>query len=238
MGVVVTNVARPRSFMRLRGRSYMTFVLMPEPPVDEWLAKFDDWIGSSNGFFVGRPVVLDLGAVSLNGAEAAHLISELEGRGIRIMGIEGADADLGPGLPPVLKGGREASSVALVTPARDSAEASSAETKPSSLVHDTPVRSGQSVVFPDGDVIVLGSVAAGAEVVAGGSIHVYGALHGRAIAGSNGNPDARIFCHKLEAELLAIDRYYRAADDIDPSLRSRSVQAWLDHTVLTVAEFE
>ena len=236
---MVTNVARPRSFVRLRGRSYMTFVLMPEPPLAEWLAKFNDWIGSSNGFFVGRPVVLDLGAVSLNGAEAAHLISALEARDIRIMGIEGVDsAGLGPGLPPVLKGGREASSVELVTPAREGAETSSTETKPNSLVLDTGVQPGQSVVFPDGDVIVLGSVAAGAEVVAGGSIHVYGALHGRAIAGSSGNPDARIFCHKLEAELLAIDRYYRVADDIDPALRSRPVQAWLDRTVLVVAEFE
>jgi len=71
------------------------------------------------------------------------------------------------------------------------------------------VRSGQSVIFPEGDVTVLGSVGSGAEIVAGGSIHIYGTLRGRAMAGVNGNPAARIYCQKIEAELLAIDGYYR-----------------------------
>jgi septum site-determining protein MinC len=74
----------------------------------------------------------------------------------------------------------------------------------------------------------VGSVASGAEVIAGGSIHVYGALRGRAIAGAAGNAGARIFCHKLEAELLAIDGLYKVAEDMDGGLRSRPVQAWLE----------
>src|SRR5262249_56385141 len=95
--------------MRFRGRSYMAFALAPEPPVADWLAEIDAWIRSSAGFFVGRPVVLDLAAVSLSSAGIAHLVSELEGRDIRIMGIEGADAAaLGPALPPLLKGRRPA----------------------------------------------------------------------------------------------------------------------------------
>ena len=78
---------------------------------------------------------------------------------------------------------------------------------------EQPVRSGQSVVFEKGDVTIVGSVASGAEVMAGGSIHVYGTLRGRAVAGSRGNRRARIFCRRLEAELLAIDGLYRTADD-------------------------
>ena len=93
---------------------------------------------------------------------------------------------------------------------------------------ETPVRSGQSVVFPQGDVTIIGSVASGAEVIAGGSIHVYGTLRGRAIAGSIGNPRARIFCGKLEAELLGIDGLYRTADDMNSEFRGRPVQTWLD----------
>jgi len=232
---VVTNVARPRSFMRLRGRSYMTFVLMPEPPVAEWLVKFNDWIGSSNGFFVGRPVVLDLGAVSLNGAEAAHLISALEARDIRIMGIEGVEADkLGPGLPPLLKGGRAATVEAVDTTAASKPPAAAPRKDPSSLLLEAPVRSGQSVFFPDGDVTVLGSVGSGAEVIAGGSIHIYGTLRGRAMAGMSGNRAARIFCSKVEAELLAIDGFYRTAEDLDSALKGRLVQAWLNGEVLMV----
>ena len=68
---------------------------------------------------------------------------------------------------------------------------------------------------------VLGSVASGAEVIAGGSIHIYGTLRGRAIAGSTGNARARIFCRKLEAELLAIDGLYRTAEDMGRSCAAR-----------------
>ena len=99
---------------------------------------------------------------------------------------------------------------------------------------EDPVRSGQSIVFPDGDVTVLGSVASGAEVVAGGSIHVYGTLRGRAMAGVGGNSKARIFCHKIEAELLAIDGYYRTAEDLNESLRNRPVQASLEGSTMVI----
>ena len=97
------------------------------------------------------------------------------------------------------------------------------------------MRSGQSVVFIEGDVTVLGSVGSGAEIVAGGSIHVYGALRGRAFAGATGNARARIFCHRAEAELLAIDSYYKTADDIEDSLRCRPAQAWLEGGTLQIS---
>jgi septum site-determining protein MinC len=96
------------------------------------------------------------------------------------------------------------------------------------------VRSGQSIVFPDGDVTVVGSVGSGAEIVAGGSIHVYGTLRGRAMAGVNGNASARIYCHRMEAELLAIDGYYQTAEEISESLRDRPVQALLDGNVMRI----
>ena len=69
------------------------------------------------------------------------------------------------------------------------------------MVIDKPVRSGQSIYFPDGDITVLGSVSSGAEVIAGGSIHVYGALRGRAVAGATGDGNARIVCRRYHAEL-------------------------------------
>ena len=95
------------------------------------------------------------------------------------------------------------------------------------LVIDQPVRSGQSVVFERGDITVLGSVASGAEVMAGGSVHIYGTLRGRAIAGLSGNPGARIFCSKLQAELLAIDGVYQTADGMPASCwASRCRPGW------------
>ena len=107
------------------------------------------------------------------------------------------------------------------------ADAVMAKAMPSIIVTE-PVRSGQSLFFPEGDVTVVGSVASGAEVVAGGSIHIYGTLRGRALAGTVGDASARIFCSKLEAELIAIDGFYKTAEDMEPDLRGRAVQIWLE----------
>jgi septum site-determining protein MinC len=90
------------------------------------------------------------------------------------------------------------------------------------------VRSGQSIAFESGDITVIGSVASGAEVVAGGSIHVYGALRGRAIAGLSGGAGARIYCSKLHAELVAIDGVYQTAEDMPPERIGGPSCAWLD----------
>ena len=85
---------------------------------------------------------------------------------------------------------------------------------------------------------VVGSVASGAEVIAGGSIHVYGSLRGRAIAGSMGNAKARIFCRKFEAELVAIDGLYKTADEMGKDLRGRPVQARLDGDAIVTAALD
>ena len=83
---------------------------------------------------------------------------------------------------------------------------------------DTRIRSGQQVIAKNGDLILLSSVSAGAELLAKGNIHVYGTLRGRAIAGLEGNTTARIFCQKLEAELISIaGRYKIFENDIEPS---------------------
>src|SRR5215207_8540064 len=96
---------------------------------------------------------------------------------------------------------------------------------PTMLVNG-PVRSGQTVTFEEGDLIIVGSVASGAEIVAGGSIHIYGALRGRAYAGTSDQLGARIFCQKLEAELVAIAGISRMSEDLDTSLRGRAAHAW------------
>jgi septum site-determining protein MinC len=107
-----------------------------------------------------------------------------------------------------------------------------------SLLIETPVRSGQAVINTDGDVIVLGSVASGAEIIAAGSIHVYGTLRGRALAGVYGSETARVFCRRFEAELIAIGSYFKVTEDIDSSLRQKPVQAWLAGSELTIAALE
>ncbi|GGK36564.1 septum site-determining protein MinC [Salinarimonas ramus] len=265
--------------IRFRGRSFVALVLAPEEPFDDWLARLDALAEKSAGFFLGRPIVLDLKDLPVNRDGLKELVEKLGERGVRIMGVENAKpSQLGPGLPPEMRGGRPANDIdpaqeaeraaaARVAAEKAAAEASvpgagadAAEAKVAaeaaakaaadavaavqgtvapaslpSLIIDQPVRSGQSVVFTEGDVTVLGSVASGAEIVAGGSIHVYGALRGRALAGATGNPQARIFCRKLEAELVAIDGLYKTAEDIGAAQRGQAAQVWLEGDAMKIA---
>ena len=255
---IVSTASRPRPFLRLRGRSFMAVVLTPEPPVPSWMLQLDGQLARSPRFFDGRPVVVDMAALPGLEAEFAGLLDGLAARGIRVIGIEGVDeAALGDGLqalPPVLSGGRTVGLPVLVADAPEGVAADATapapapepppapEREPPALVLDRPVRSGQSVAFTTGDVTVIGSVASGSEVIAGGSIHVYGTLRGRAIAGLMGaGPDGqrpRIFCRRLDAELLAIDGVYKTADEMDPKLQGRAVMVWLDGDELAMVPLD
>lgn len=223
-----------KPLIRLRGRSIMALVLAPEVPLADWLNALDAQMERSPNFFDARPVVVDLGGVPREQQGVAQFLQVLEQRGIRIIGTEGAHPSWdgieawGRSLPVSSKPGRQIEAPEakplLGTPPVESS--TSAETN--TLLIDQPVRSGQSIVFERGDITVLGSVASGAEVMAGGSVHVYGTLRGRAIAGLSGHPGARIFCSKLQAELLAIDGVYQTADDMPAKVLGKPVQAWLD----------
>ena len=240
----MTSASDANNSIRFCIRSYIAFVLTPQTPIIEWLAQLDNWTKNSPGFFADRPVVLDLGTIKLGQPGIRHLLTQLAERGIRIVGLEGADpAQLDPSLPPLLTSGRPADRQSATEPAASKPEApapaaAAAPGEPTSLLIECPVRSGQAIYFPHGDVTVLGSVASGSEIVAGGSIHVYGTLRGRAMAGTKGDGRARIFCRKNEAELLAINGYYRTAEDWDDAIRSQAIQSWLENGVLKVAPLD
>jgi len=105
-------------------------------------------------------------------------------------------------------------------------------------VQKPPVRSGQQLYAEGCDLTVLTTVGAGAEVIADGSIHVYGTLRGRALAGAQGNAEARIFCRDFHAELVAIAGHYKVLDDIPESLRGKAVQVWLEDGQLKLAALD
>ncbi len=232
----MSEVTQPSCTFRFHGRSFLAMVLKPGVPIAEWLAEADKWIARSPKFFSGKPVVIDVTGLSLTKRDFEGLMSGLMIRDIKILGVEGADPSwLGNGLAPLLTRAAAAEKSEEAGPTESPAPNANATAEPSSMLIEGPVRSGQSILYPSGDVTVVGSVASGAEIVAGGSIHVYGALRGRAIAGFNENPEARIFCHRLEAELLAINGYYSTAEELEPQLRKRSVQAWLEHDAVKLA---
>lgn len=221
----------PTRPLSLRGRAFKALALTPEPPVSEWLAALDLSLKRSPTLFKGRAVILDLAALKPAPDTLQALLADLADRGIAILGIEGAETAI-PGMPPVLVQGRPWEGVEIPVPA---------EPEPmvvTSITVEGSVRSGQSVINPTGDVTVMGSVSSGAEILAGGSIHVYGALRGRAIAGAARNPRARIYCRKFEPELLGIDRLVRTAEDMGNGLRGKAAQVWLDGGNIRMASLD
>ena len=106
------------------------------------------------------------------------------------------------------------------------------------LIQAAPVRSGQQVYAENRDLTVLSAVGAGAEVIADGSIHIYGPLRGRALAGAQGNEDARIFCREFHAELVAVAGHYKVLEDIPKELRGKAVQVWLENGQIKLAALD
>ncbi|MDB5428632.1 MAG: septum formation inhibitor MinC [Phenylobacterium sp.] len=233
--------------IRVRGRSFMALVIAPESPFAQWFAALDEQMRSAAGFFSDRPVVADLAAVFEDVGPEAVLIAldGLEARGLKVIGVEGVRPTLLAGtrwgrLPTNLHGrdvAREPSVDLALAAAAEPSDATPSAATPSapSLLIDRPVRSGQSVIFEEGDITIVGAVASGAEVIAGGSIHVYGALRGRAIAGLKSRQGARIFCRKLEAELVGVDRLYRTAEHWGADLHGRAVQVRCDRGALRLS---
>lgn len=230
--------------IRIRGRSFMALVVAPEFPMAAWFAGLDAQMRDVGDLFGDRPVVADLSAALAGGPEGPLVVLEgLEARGLRLVAVEGIDRALLSGTPwarlATSLPGREMALEprAAPDPARPSEPEESRAAAPSLLI-DRPVRSGQSIVFEDGDVIVVGPVASGAEVIAGGSIHIYGALRGRAIAGLRPDGAARIFCRRLEAELVGIDRLYRTSENWGAALHGRAVQVLCDRGSLRLSAFD
>ena len=104
------------------------------------------------------------------------------------------------------------------------------------LMHVSPVRSGQQVYAQNRDLTVCAMVGAGAEVIADGSVHIYGPLRGRALAGALGDTNARIFCREFHAELVAVAGHYKVLDEIPATLHGKAVQVWLQNETLRIEE--
>ena len=176
-------------------------------------------------FFNNTPVVVDLEdlAAPSNGVDFDGLYDLLRGHGMAPVGVRNGSPELQAvarraGLP-VLPDNRSASAV------KKTERAEPAPIRNRIINH--PVRSGQQIYAADGDLIVLGTVSAGAELIADGNIHIYGTLRGRALAGVKGDIETWIFCHSLEAELISIAGRYRISEQIDSTDRGKAVQIHL-----------
>jgi len=212
----------------------------------------------SPGFFSRMPVLLSLPDVVPDLARVCEILRQQD---LIVVGVLDAsepvaraagDAGLAMMKSPAGSNRRQSSADTARTsgaqserapePAGDAASDATAATRdddsngrktPTRLV-TRPVRSGQQIYARGGDLVIATSVSEGAEVLADGHIHIYGALRGRALAGASGDGEARIFCRRFEPDLVAIAGCYKVADAMDEGVRCQAVQVSLDNDNLHI----
>ena len=222
---------------QLRGNSFSIMVLKVVDPRDpQFLSRLADKIRQAPSFFRDAPIVVDLEALPPEIEFDLRAFAEvLRGQRLVAVGLQG-------GTPRQQETARAAGFALLPARAgRGTAEPRPAEDRGPQLPYQRstriitePVRSGRQVYAQNGDLVITASVSPGAELLADGSIHVYGALRGRALAGLSGDTTARIFCQSLEAELVSIGGLYRVSEDIGKDIRGRQVQVYLHDGYLRI----
>jgi len=201
-----------------------------------------DKIRQAPEFFRNAPVVIDLGELPENAdIDFFDLIDILHDHHLVPVGIRGGSQKLQAAaqdakLAVLPEHKHESGSANPPPPPSASKSPPRATAKPASgsKLIEQPVRSGQRIYATGADLIVLSQVSPGAEVMADGNIHIYGALRGRALAGVQGNLEARIFCADLQAELIAIGGHYKISENLDESVRGKPVQIYLRDNSLII----
>jgi septum site-determining protein MinC len=210
--------------------------MLRDPAFEPELAE---QIRRSPRFFLNAPVVLDLKAA----AEFTHESEFVEAREIlrrhtlSLIGVQNASpvqlqTAAGAGLASFAPNAPQPSRSPPREPTRTGSSLPSAAAKTRLVTQ--PVRSGTQIYARGADLVVTAAVSPGAEIIADGNIHVYGALRGRALAGAAGDVDARIFCSRLEAELVSIAGHYLVSEQLPPEQQGFPVQIALVDERLTV----
>ena len=228
--------------------------------VAQLAAEMRDRVQRAPNLFARAAVVLDFGGLSKVPSleEARALVGDLRDAGVLPVAlaygtkeIEALSQQLGLPLLAKFRAQYEPATTQATAPASPAASepVAAAKAAPAAttakqsaggpgLMQTTPVRSGQQLYAENRDLTVLSAVGAGAEAIADGSIHIYGALRGRALAGAQGNEDARIFCREFHAELVAVAGHYKVLEDIPAELRGKPVQVWLEKGQLKLAALD
>ena len=193
-------------------------------------------------FFKNSPLVLDVQELNKHNIETdiAAVIEVIRRLGLLPIGIRGGDAQqneraIGLGIPvhSIHTSSNTADTKKPKTPTPEPETKDLLQT--GTTIITQPIRSGQRV-YAAGDLIIIAQVSAGTEILAEGNIHVYGSLRGRALAGVQGNTEARIFCNDLQAELISIAGNYKISEDLNENVRNKPVQIYLDKQTLIIKD--
>ena len=248
------SIERSSYPFQLRGGAFTLLVLRLDDPKEPSLFQLlADKIAQAPNFFRNAPVVIDLqnlaDAPPFNMAELGRRLRQhqLVPIGVQNANDEQSRAAVNAGwsifpegrqaalrensAPPPTRSAADAplepapATTAKVDERRADDEAASGS--PTRLLTH-PVRSGRQIYAHGGDLVVMSSISPGAELLADGHIHIYGALRGRALAGVSGDATARIFCRSLEAELVSVAGYWRVREDIPEAIIGKPAQIFLD----------
>jgi len=219
---------------------------------DSFSTQLEQKILQAPQFFANSPVLINVGKLANDGSPVDFrlLIKQCSELGLQPVGFKGASdefasaiADTGLASLPDSSASVRAVSFEAPEPATQADPEVQVEIKtvvqekvvqrPSKVI-TRPVRSGQQVYAEGADLIVLSQVSEGAEVLADGNIHVYGALRGRALAGVYGDTEARIFCQQMDAELVSVAGNFLLSESLDESIRKQSAQVYLQDDTLKV----
>lgn len=215
----------PKPSLELKGSSFTLSVLhINSSDLSQITSELDKKLAQAPHFFIGAPLVVNLSAITSDDFDLRGLKELLVSRQLIIVGITDASAALSAqaknhGLA-LIKAGKQTQT--LPPPPR--------QTK----ILKQNIRSGQQVYAKDGDLIIFGAVGNGAEVIADGSIHIYGALRGKAMAGAAGDRNAVIIAHAMEAELVSIAGQYWLTENLQQHCTTKSNCIRLDGESLIV----
>ncbi|NKC32889.1 septum site-determining protein MinC [Falsiroseomonas selenitidurans] len=226
---------------RLRGANFNLLVMrLLDHRVEALVPALGDQFRRAPGFLRFAPVVIGLDDIPARPEDVdfAGLVQGLRAIEIVPIGTTGGtpemrNAAVGAGLPPLrLAGGGREEDVALAaqpSPPQPAPPppAAPVAAMPAAMVVDQPVRAGQRIWAQGTDLIIVGTVNRGAEVIADGNIHVYGRLLGRAIAGGQDNAAARVFALHFDPELVSIAGYYAVREGLGEAPIGKTVQARL-----------
>ena len=190
-----------------------------------------DHLAKNASFFENAPFVVDVEHLSERGwdVDFSLLCELMRSKNIVPVGVRGANQEqqasaINAGMAVLTGGALQSLTVCEPAPLLPPTISYQFATK----VIDQPVRSGQQIYARDADLVILGSVSGGAEVIADGSIHIYGALRGRALAGASGSENTRIFAQILEPELVSVAGNYQIFEERLPeSIHGKAGQVYL-----------
>lgn len=203
---------------------------------DLFTRQLHEKFNSAPQFFQGSPIFINLGGYTgtLDPDTLQAVVSECRQCGFQPFGVRGADDSLQAQLPALGLAALPAPRTRSDSAPEVKAPVAPASGTPSKVIH-RPVRSGQQIYAEGGDLILLAPVSEGAEVIADGNIHVYSTLRGRALAGIKDNPQARIFCQQLEAELVSIAGHFMLNDSLRENCWKQAAQIYLDNENLQIS---